>query len=93
MLLPFVVLYMLLTKYLNHYLGTTDIKTVEAVQCTFSCIIMITMHQYRIKFLSRHIHMYKMENKLLPSQGDMLQKHYLWDTVTINGENCENPEA
>ena len=30
--------------------------------------------------------MYKMENKLLPSQV-MLQKHCLWDTFTINWEN------
>ena len=42
----------------------------------------------KIKSLSGHIHMYKMENKLLPGQL-MLQKHCLWDTVTINWENVQ----
>ena len=37
----------------------------------------------KIKSLSGHIHMYKMENRLLPGQLT-LQKHCLWDTVTIN---------
>ena len=32
--------------------------------------------------------MYKMENKLLQGQL-MLQKHYLWDTETINWENVQ----
>ena len=32
--------------------------------------------------------MYKMENKLLPSQVT-LQKHCLWDTVTINWDNVQ----
>ena len=32
--------------------------------------------------------MYKMENKLLPSQVT-LQKHFLWDTVTINWDNVQ----
>ena len=40
----------------------------------------------QIKSLSGHIHMYKMENKLLPSQVT-LQKHFLWNTVTINWDN------
>ena len=43
----------------------------------------------RIKSLSGHIHMYKMENKLLPSQVT-LQKHCLWDIVTINWDNVQN---
>ena len=42
----------------------------------------------KIKSLSGHIHMYKMENKLLPGQL-MLQKHCLWDTVTINWDNVQ----
>ena len=42
----------------------------------------------KIKALSGHIHMYKMENKLHPGQL-MLQKHCLWDTVTINLENVQ----
>ena len=42
----------------------------------------------KIKSLSGHIHMYKMENKLLPSQVT-LQKHFLWDTVTINWDNVQ----
>ena len=42
----------------------------------------------KIKSLSGHIHMYKMENKLLPSQLT-LQKHCLWDTVTINWDNVQ----
>ena len=41
------------------------------------------MPLYKIKTLSGHIHMYKMENWLLPSQVT-LQKHCLWDTVTID---------
>ena len=32
--------------------------------------------------------MYKMENKLLPSQVT-LQKHFLWDTFTINWDNAQ----
>ena len=40
------VLYMWLTKYLDHCLGTMGIKTVDVVQCTFSFIIMNTMYQY-----------------------------------------------
>ena len=42
----------------------------------------------KIKSLSGHIHMYKMENKLLPGQVT-LQRHCLWDTVTINWENVQ----
>ena len=42
----------------------------------------------KIKSLSGHIHMYKMENKLLPGQL-MLQKHCLWDTITINWKNVQ----
>ena len=42
----FVVLSMLLIKCFNHYHGTLDIKTVDAALCTFSCIMMITMHLY-----------------------------------------------
>ena len=42
----------------------------------------------QIKSLSGHMHMYKMENKLLPSQV-MLQKHCLWDTVMINWDNVQ----
>ena len=42
----------------------------------------------KIKSLSGHIHMYKMENKLMPGQLT-LQKHCLWDTVTINWENVQ----
>ena len=42
----------------------------------------------QIKSLSGHMHMYKMENKLLPSQVT-LQKHFLWDTVTINWDNVQ----
>ena len=41
-----------------------------------------------IKSLSGHIHMYKIENKLLPSQVT-LQKHCLWNTVTISWENVQ----
>ena len=42
----------------------------------------------RIKSLSGHIHMYKMENKLMPSQLT-LQRNWLWDTVTIDWENVQ----
>ena len=42
----------------------------------------------KIKSLVGHIHMYKMENKLMPAQL-RLQKHCLWDTVTINWENVQ----
>ena len=42
----------------------------------------------KIKSLSGHIHMYKMENKLMPGQL-MIQKHCLWDTVAINWENVQ----
>ena len=38
----------------------------------------------KIKSLSGHIHMYKMENKLLPSQVTLQ-----WDTVTINWDNVQ----
>ena len=37
----------------------------------------------RIKSLSGHIHMYKMENRLIPGQLT-LQRNWLWDTVTID---------
>ena len=42
----------------------------------------------RIKSLAGLIHMYKMENKFLPGQLT-LQKHCLWDTVTIKWENVQ----
>ena len=42
----------------------------------------------KIKSLSGHIHMYKMENKLMPGQLT-LQRNYLWDTVTIDWENVQ----
>ena len=42
----------------------------------------------KIKSLLGHIHIYKMENELLPNQV-MLQKHCLWDTVTINWDNVK----
>ena len=40
----------------------------------------------RIKSLAGHMHMYKMENMLLPKQI-ILQRNYLWDTVTINWDD------
>ena len=42
----------------------------------------------KIKSLSGHIHMYKMENKLMPGQLT-LQRNCLWDTVTIDWENVK----
>ena len=42
----------------------------------------------KIKSLSGHIHMYKMENKLMPGQLT-LQRNCLWDTVTIDWENVQ----
>ena len=42
----------------------------------------------KIKSLSGHIHMYKMENKLTPGQLT-LQRNCLWDTVTIDWENVQ----
>ena len=42
----------------------------------------------KIKSLSGHIHMYKMENKLMPGQLT-LQRNWLWDTVTIDWENVQ----
>ena len=42
----------------------------------------------KIKSLSGHIHMYKMDNKLMPGQLT-LQRNWLWDTVTIDWENVQ----
>ena len=42
----------------------------------------------KIKSLSGHIHMYKMENKLMPGQLT-LQRNWLWDTVTIDWESVQ----
>ena len=42
----------------------------------------------KIKSLSGHIHMYKMENRLMPGQLT-LQRNCLWDTVTIDWENVQ----
>ena len=42
----------------------------------------------KIKSLSGHIHMYKMENKLMPGQLT-LQRNCLWDTVMIDWENVQ----
>ena len=42
----------------------------------------------KIKLLSGHIHMYKMENRLMPGQLT-LQRNCLWDTVTIDWENVQ----
>ena len=78
---------MLFTKCSDHCHGTVDIKTVDAALCIF-----LYHDDYYaplwIKSLSGHIHMYKIENKLLPRQVT-LQKHWLWDTVMINWENVQ----
>ena len=42
----------------------------------------------KIKSLSGHIHMYKMENKLMPGQLT-LQRNCLGDPVTIDRENVQ----
>ena len=42
----------------------------------------------KIKSLSGHIHMYKMENKLMPGQLT-LQRNWFWDTVTIDWEDVQ----
>ena len=42
----------------------------------------------KIKSLSGHIHMYKMENNLMPGLLT-LQRNCLWDTVTNNWENVQ----
>ena len=43
-LLPYVVPYMLHTKYSVHYLGIMVTKTADVVQCTSFCTMTITMH-------------------------------------------------
>ena len=65
-----------------------DIKTVDAALMYFFLYHDDYYAPLQIKSLSGHIHMYKMENKLLPSQVT-LQKHCLWDTVTINWDNVQ----
>ena len=79
---------MLHIRYPGHYLGIAVTRIADVAQC----ISFSTYNDYyallEIKSLSGHIHMYKMENKLMPGQL-MLQRNCLWDTVTINWENVQ----
>ena len=66
--LPYAVPYMLHIKFSDHYPGTADTKNSRCCTMYFFLYHDDYYGPLKIKSLSGHIHMYKMENKLLPSQ-------------------------
>ena len=64
------------------------IETADVAQCISFLYHDDFYAPLKIKSLSGHIHMYKMENKLMPGQLT-LQRNCLWDTVTIDWENVQ----